>query len=169
MNYGPLILAKLRDEKTKLIETKAKDKFYLLQFAEDDLNFQIRYKDLDKLGIVVDYISIHKRTPILDVEILTKKLEQQAQEIQERLIYLLEAFKLLELDKMNKRAQLRSYPPYKDSDSKYYYEIVLDEANRIHFQRYQYSKTEKRFEKITSQFTLEIFERLINDLVDILK
>jgi hypothetical protein len=70
---------------------------------------------------------------------------------------------------MNKRAQLRSYPPYKDENSKYYYEIILDEANRVHFQRYQYSKIEKRFEKTTSQLTLEIFERLINDLVDILK
>jgi hypothetical protein len=59
MNYGALVLAKLRDEKTKLIETKIKDKFYLLQLTEDDLNFQIRFKDLDKLGIVVDYISIH--------------------------------------------------------------------------------------------------------------
>jgi hypothetical protein len=169
MNYGALVLAKLRDEKTKLIETKIKDKFYLLQLTEDDLNFQIRFKDLDKLGIVVDYISIHKVTPILDVEILTKKLEEQSQEIQERLTYLLEAFRLLELDQMNKRAQLRSYPPYKDENSKYYYEIILDEANRVHFQRYQYSKIEKRFEKTTSQLTLEIFERLINDLVDILK
>lgn len=169
MNYGKLILEKLLDEKGQSAATKSKDKFYTLQHREDDYQFQVKFKDIDKYGIVVDYILIDKTTPIMDVDIINKKLESHSSEIQNKITYLLEDFKLIELDRMNKRAQLRSYPPYKEEDSKFYYEIVLDEANRIHFQRYQYSSSKKRYEKITSQFTLEIFERLVNDLVSILK
>lgn len=185
MNYGKLILAKLLDEKEKFGEPKSseiltpvetsgrrrgeKDKFNILQHREGEFHFQVKFKDIDKYGIVLDYISISKATPIMDVDIINKKLESDSNEIQKKITYLLEDFKLIELDRMNKRAQLRSYPPYREDDSKYYYEIVLDEANRIHFQRYQYSSSNKRYEKITCQLTLEIFERLINDLVDILK
>lgn len=169
MNYGKLILKKFLDEKDRFTETKVKNKFSILQHKEDEFQFQIRFKDIDKYGIVLDYISISKATLIMDVDIINKKLESDSNEIQNKITYLLEDFKLIELDQMSKRAQLRSYPPYKEEDSKYFYEIVLDEANRIHFQRYQYSSNSKRYEKITSQLTLEIFERLINDLVSILK
>ena len=185
MNYGKLILEKLLDERKRSAEPKSseiltpgetsgrrqgeKTKFSILQHKEDEFHFQVRFKDIDKYGIVLDYISISKAIPVMDVDIINKKLETNSNEIPNKITYLLEDFKLIELDRMNKRAQLRSYPPYKEEDSKYYYEIVLDEANRIHFQRYQYSSSNKRYEKITCQLTLEIFERLINDLVSILK
>lgn len=169
MNYGRVILQKLLDERERSTEGKSKDKFTILQHNENELKFQVKFKDIDKYGIVLDYISISKSTPVMDVDIINKKLESNSNEIQNRITYLLEDFKLIELDRMSKRAQLRSYPPYKEEDSKYFYEIVLDEANRVHFQRYQYSSKSKRYEKITSQLTLEIFERLVIDLVSILK
>jgi len=169
MNYGKTILKRIQEEKQSLPEVGQKDKFYLLQHNEGELQFQVKFKDVDKYGIVVDYISIAKSEPILDVNLINKKLEQQAEKIQTIITYLLEDFALIEMDKMNKRAQLRSYPPHTKENSKFYYEIVLDEGTKVHFQRYEYSKTRKRYEKITSQLTLEIFERLINDLADLLK
>jgi len=169
MNYGKTILKRIREERQSLPEVGQKDKFYLLQHNEGELQFQVKFKDVDKYGIVVDYISIAKSEPILDVNLINKKLEQQAEKIQTIITYLLEDFALIEMDKMNKRAQLRSYPPHTKENSKFYYEIVLDEGTKVHFQRYEYSKTRKRYEKITSQLTLEIFERLINDLADLLK
>ncbi len=150
-------------------EVGQKDKFYLLQHTEGELQFQVKFKDVDKYGIVVDYISVARLEPILDVNLINKKLEQQAEKVQKLITYLLEDFALIEIDKMNKRAQLRSYPPHTKENSKFYYEIVLDEGTKVHFQRYEYSKVEKRYEKITSQLTLEIFERLINDLASLLK
>lgn len=168
MKSGSKILAKIREAKAKAAEGKQKERLQLLQHREDDCQFQIKFKDIDKYGIVVDYISIRKGTPILDVEMINKRLEQQAEQVQKKITYLLEDFRLIEIDKMNKRAQLRSYPPHKKEDSKFYYEIVLDEGVRAHFQRYEYSTSRRRFEKITSQLTLETFERLIDDLVEIL-
>ncbi len=168
MNYGEFIVKKLVDLKNQGDNQRQRDNFFLLQLTQEDCLFQIRFKDIDKYGLVFDYISIKKGTPILDVEQINRTLEKQAGKFQEKITYLLEDFRLIELDKMNKRAQLRSYPPYKKEDSKYYYEIVLDEGTRFHLQRYEYSSSLKRYEKITSQLTLEIFERLINDVIEIL-
>lgn len=168
MKYGKLILQKIQEQKNRLPEVGQKDRFFLLQHTEDILQFQIKFKDIDKYGIVVDYISITNSEPILDVNLINRKLEKQAEKIQNTITYLLETFALIEIDKRNKRAQLRSYPPHTYENSKFYYEIVLDEGVKVHFQRYEYSETDKRYEKITSQLTLETFERLIDDLVSIL-
>ncbi len=169
MKYSQRILQKIQEAKQKQITIKQKDKFNVLQHQEADLLFQVKFKDIDKYGIVVDYIAIQKLSPILDVEEINRRLERQADAIQQRITYLLEDFKLIEIDRMSKRAQLRSYPPYKKENSKYFYEIVLDEGVKIHFQRYQYSMDEKRYEKITSQLTREIFARLMDDLVEIIQ
>ena len=89
-------------------------------------------------------------------------------QVQQRITYLLENFKLIELDKMNHRAQLRSYPPYDTEDGKYFYEIIIENANEIFFQRFAYSYEHKRYEKVVSDFTREAFVRLIQDLTEIL-
>ncbi len=169
MSAGKVLLEKMKEEKLRLVEARDGDKFNFVQHQEDNLNFQVKFKDVDRYGIVLDYIAISLGEPILDVDEINRRLSQQAEKVQERITYLLENFRLIELDRMNKRAQLRSYPPYEKEDSKFFYEIVLDEGTRIHFQRYQYSKERKRYEKITSQLTLEIFERLVDDLAFILK
>lgn len=166
MNYGKLITQKLLEEKERVPEPK--QKFYYLQHQEGDFSFQVKFKDISKHGIVLDYISLGKSTPILDVEEINKRLDAQADRVQKNINFLLEDFKLIEMDTRNKRAQLRSYPPHTEDNSKYYYEVVLDEGIKTHFQRYQYSREEKRYEKVTSQLTLETFERLINELVSAL-
>ena len=166
MNYGSLITQKLLEEKAKVSDPK--QKFFHLQHQEDDFQFQIKFKDAGSFGVVLDYLSISKSTPIVDVEIINKRLDEQADGVQKRITFLLEGFKLIEMDTRNKRVQLRSYPPYTEDDSKYYYEIVLDEGVKAHFQRYQFSREEKRYSKITSQLTNETFERLVNELTGIL-
>lgn len=169
MDYGQIVFKVMEEEKNRALYSDPKQKFFYLQHQENNLLFQVKYKDIEKSVIVLDYISVLNKTPILDVDLIKKKLSAQAEAIQKRITFLLEDFKLIEMDNQNKRAQLRSYPPYTRENSKYYYEIVLDEGTRAHFQRYEYSMAEKRYEKITSQLTRETFERLVNELVEILK
>ncbi len=167
MSLGNRILEKIKEEKAKPGE-KQKDKFTFAEHQENDCHVQVKFKDIDKYGIVVDYITVSIETPILDVAIINNKLQKQSDAVQQTITYLLEDFKLIELDRMNKKAQLRSYPPHKEEDSKFYYEIILDDGTKAHFQRYEYSSTKRRFEKITSQLTLETFVRLVDDMADIL-
>ncbi len=168
-NYGKSLSKKLQSGQAQPLQVSAKKKFYYLQHEEDDFQFQMRIKDIEKFAVVVDYLSVAKKEPILDVEVINQKIAQQADAIQKNVTFLLEEFKLIELDNQNKRAQLRSYPPHTAENSKYYYEIVLDEGTKAHFQRYAYSIEEKRYSKITSQLTTETYERLIDELCNILQ
>ena len=168
MSISEKVLEELRELK-KSPGTTRKDKFYYFHKALDGLDVAVKFKDIDRYGIVVDYISLARTEPILDVEAINRRLEQQAETVQKTITYLLEDFMLIEMDKASKRAQLRSYPPYEKENSKFFYEIVLEEGTRVHFQRYEYNKEHRRYEKITSQLTLEIFKRLVDDLANLVK
>ncbi len=168
MSIAEKVLQELRELKAEP-GTSRKDKFYYYHKEMDGLTFAIKFKDIDKYGIVVDYISVARKNPIMDVDEINRRLEKQAEAVQQQITYLLEDFMLIEMDKATKRAQLRSYPPYEKENSKYFYEIVLEEGTRVHFQRYEYNRDERRYEKITSQLTLEIFKRLVEDLVALVK
>jgi len=169
MNYGQTLVRLIQEEKGRGVYADPKQKYYYLQHEVGEFQFQVRFKDIEKLGIVLDYILIQKLSPILDVSLINRKLEEQAAAVEKNITFLLEGFKLIEMELQNKRTQLRSYPPYTKENSKYYYEIVLDEGIKAHFQRYEYSMTDKRYRKITSQLTIEIFERLIDELTALLK
>lgn len=169
MNYAKKITGMLLEERNQAVHFDPKQKFFYLQHQEGDYQFQIKFKDVAKYGILLDYIAISKSTPLQDVEAINQRLDAQAEAIQKRITFLLEEFKLIEMDLRNKRAQLRSYPPHTEENAKYYYEIVLDEGVKVHFQRYQFLTDEKRYAKITSQLSMETFERLINELVMILQ
>ncbi len=169
MSYGQVLVKRIQEEKARGVYADPKQKYYYLQQEVDDVQFQVRFKDIEKLGIVLDYLSVQKLSPILDVSLINRKLEEQAAAVEQNITFLLEGFKLIEMDLQNKRAQLRSYPPYTKENSKYYYEIMLDEGTKAHFQRYEYSMTDKRYQKITSQLTIEIFERLVDELTALLK
>ncbi len=169
MNYGKTLLERIREEKSKAVYSDSKNKFFYLQHQIDDFQFQVRFKEIEKYGILLDYLAIHCQKPLMDVSVINRRLDEQVAAIQERITFLLEDFRLLEMDRQNKKAQLRSYPPYSQENSKFYYEIVLDEGCSLHFQRYEYSRDHRRYEKITSQLTIEIFERLVNEFVNILK
>jgi len=168
MNIAEKVLKELQELKQHP-ESARKDKFYYYQKAHNGLTITVKYKDIDRYGIVLDYIAISRQEPILDVDEINRRLEQQAEQVQSTITYLLEDFMLIEIDKASKRAQLRSYPPYEKENSKFFYEIVLEEGTRVHFQRYEYNKAHRRYEKITSQVTQEIFLRLLNDLMDLVK
>ena len=168
MRFSEKVIQDLRTLKHETAPTRA-DKFYHFQKDVEGLNIAIKFKDIDRYGIVLDYIAIVRKEPILDVEEINRRLEHQAEMVQNKITYLLEDFTLIEIDKASKKAQLRSYPPYEKENSKFFYEIVLEEGTRVHFQRYEYNRDHRRYEKITSQLTLEIFERLLEDLAALVK
>lgn len=165
---GKQIVSMIREQEQGGLAAPSGKKFKQFQTHIGQCSVQIKYKEIGSLGILLDSIVMKRGDALLDLDEMYRRLEIMAHEVQEKLTYLLEDFRLLEMDRLNKRAQLRSYPPHQDEDSKYYYEIVIDEAVQVHFQRYQFNRNTRRYEKISSQFTLEVFERLLNDLWSIL-
>lgn len=163
MSYGKIIID-LMDSQNPAIEKDEKRQTKFIQYKDEVLQFNIRFKEAGSMGVVLDYAAISRVNPLLDTQSINQHIDTQAERIQKRITFLQEEFRLIENDHQNKRAQLRSYPPYSDDESRFYFEIVLDEGSKVHFQRYQYSLREKRYRKITSQFTRESFMRLIDEL-----
>jgi hypothetical protein len=163
-DYGKRLKSMLHAGKYTSLQSDARETLHYLQLDDDKLTIQVRFKEVEKYSILLDSITMSIPGASPDVETVNERLSAQADAIQKRITFLLESFRLIELDKQNKRAQLRSYPPHSEENNKYYYEIVLDEGVKIHFQRYQYSQDQKRYEKIYSLLTMETFERLINEL-----
>jgi hypothetical protein len=102
-------------------------------------------------------------TPIKDV------LLRQAGEIEKRISYLLESFRLVEIDEVNGSAQVRSITPYKKGDERLYYEVLLRGGNNLTFSRYRKEHQTGKREMVPCHLTLEIFERLVDDLAAVIQ
>ncbi|GAB4169386.1 MAG: hypothetical protein Kow00108_03080 [Calditrichia bacterium] len=164
MSIGKLTLSYIDDTIKELEQTGKLSYPEIFQIKEGDLQISVKAFSVDKIGLQVDYIHIVKE--VMKSRPGVKELmERQAEYIEKHISYLLEKFKIVELDSLNQRTQLRSYPPYDTEDGKYFYEILLENGDEIFFQRFNYSYESKRYEKVISEFTREMFSRLINDLV----
>ena len=169
MAVGRSLLERMQGAKTNHPSSDTRERQFFLSENYDDVKISVKFKEAEKLGVVLDYLAIARNEPMLDNAAINQELQRQAEEVQGKITFLLEDFRLLELDRQNKRAQLRSYPPQADADSKYYYEIVLEEATEAHFCRYQFNRTAKRFTRIHSQLSGETFCRLVDELAEIVR
>ncbi|MGH7491563.1 MAG: hypothetical protein ACREOO_04125 [bacterium] len=132
----------------------------------DDIHLTIAIQDRDKYGVLVREISL-RRSAGRALPSATL-LAEQAAEIEKRFTYLLENFRLIELDQTGGRAQLRSGAPYIEAGTLHYYEIMLSGGNTLTFARYQRrGKTGER-EIEPCYFTEQVLARICEDIVAIL-
>lgn len=169
MSVGKGLLARMQEAKNHNPSSDVRERQFFVNETHDDIKVSVKFKEAEKLGVVLDYLAISRTEPLLDSSSINEQLEQQAEAVQQNITFLLEDFRLLELDRQNKRAQLRSYPPQADENSKYYYEIVLEDGSDAHFCRYQFNRNQKRFTRIHSQLSGETFIRLTDKLIDIIR
>lgn len=144
-----------------------KDGGYAIKEQMDGIDLHVEIEDFDKFSYMVKSISmtlpLTPATPIKDV------LLRQAGEIEKRISYLLEGFRLLEIDEVNGSAQIRSITPYKKGDERLYYEVLLRGGNNLTFSRYRKQLQTGERETVSSHLTLEIFERLVDDLAAVIQ
>ena len=128
----------------------------------DRLEVRIHVAAADRLGCALSSLRIGLREPDrLDSDTLTAWGKRIAQ----RLRYLLEDIETVELDSQEGRLLLRSSPPERKQDATLYYELLLDatgtlDLNRWRFQHETRSRTAQRL-----NFTREVAEKLVDDLV----
>lgn len=167
MSYGKKIAETIRDGKEKTLYTDPKQKVTYYNHQEGDLKFQVKFREFGKFGVELDNITVSSDKPLPNVDATRQIIEQQAEKIEQSITFLPENFRLIEMDHTVKKAQLRSYPPQQEEDSKYYHEVVLEDGNSAHFQRYQFSREKKRYQKVNSQLTRESFEKLIDSFAEL--
>ncbi len=134
----------------------------------DNIDLRVELDDFDKFSFMVKTISVARpqtppAMPLKDV------LLRQAGEIEKRITYLLESFRLVEFDEVNGSAQIRSISPYKKGDERLYYEVLLRGGKSLTFTRYRQPRQAGEREIVPSHLTQETFERLVDDLAAVIQ
>ncbi|MDZ7289341.1 MAG: hypothetical protein ONB44_07810 [candidate division KSB1 bacterium] len=136
----------------------------LIEDEMDGIHLQAEIQDFDKFSYMVKTISATRLQPPASNAPIKDLLLRQSGEIERRVSYLLENFRLVELDEVNGVAQMRSAAPYHKNEEISYYEIILREGKSLRFSRYRQQNRTAERENVPSHLTQEIFERLADDL-----
>ena len=82
-----------------------------------------------------------------------------------RLTYLMEPLVVLEVDAQAGEAELRSQAPTPRGDRRSFYEVRLRREGSLHLRRIAVDEATRRRQPVPCQMTLEVLERLADDLV----
>ena len=91
-----------------------------------------------------------------------ERLKEVAEDLSNRLTYLLEPISPVEVDSGKCVVQLRSNPPQRDENSASYYELLVQRGGRLSLCRWMKETGAPRCE-VPAQVTREVFLRLVAD------
>lgn len=82
-----------------------------------------------------------------------------------RVTYLMEPLVVLEQDRVGGEIELRSQTPTPRQDQRAYYEVRLSPQGTLRLARFAFDETTRRRRPAPCQMTIEVLERLTDDLV----
>ena len=137
---------------------------YLYEANSGDVALTIDVHSYDKYSFLVRSIAMRTSRDLDNKTSTTEYLQEQADWLTKRLVYLLEGLRLVELDELHAWAQLRSEIPYDDEAALHYYEILLQGGTSLKFSRY--CKERSRASRATDpcHFDDQTLSRVIDDL-----
>jgi hypothetical protein len=94
------------------------------------------------------------------------KLEDFSNQLCDKITYLTESFRLIEVDTKNKKAQIRSYPPFVKQNEKLYFELVINASeSSLSLSRKVHDNFSHSTKPVSFILNNEILERIIADLI----
>jgi hypothetical protein len=168
MNLGQKLVVELGARQAGLNKGSPDSRFTHEQDV-DGIRFTLEIQDADKYGFLVRSIAARKEAPGLAADELKTLLAKQAAELEKRLTYLLESFRLLELDELKQTAQVRSHAPYRQDGTIHYYEVLLSAGRALAFARYNTRGARGQREVEPTYVTKEALVRLVNDFSGVLR
>ncbi|MEK7729912.1 MAG: hypothetical protein AAB354_16005 [candidate division KSB1 bacterium] len=168
MNPGQKLMVELSARQLGLNKGSPESRFTHEQEV-DGIHLKLEIQDTDKYGFLVRSIAARSTPLTHTTNDLKALLTRQAAELEKRLTYLLENFRLLELDETKQVAQVRSHAPYRQDGAMHYYEILLAEGNALSFARYHYRGAHSQRETEPTYITKEALMRLVSDFAGVLR
>lgn len=95
----------------------------------------------------------------------TDELRVKADDLCQRLSYLLEPIRVLEVDAAEGVVQARSHPPERQPERIRYYELRFATPSTLKLHRFEKRTDQGQRQQIPLQLTYELLEKLIDDLV----
>jgi len=120
----------------------------------------------ERNSLAVAFQALRVATPELAAA-SSSDLERLAKALSERLTYLMEPIRPIEIDADACVAQLRSSPPQRDDDGRNYYELTVHRGGEISLCRYRKEPGTPRHQ-IPATVTREVLLRLADDFEAVL-
>jgi hypothetical protein len=135
-----------------------------VNLAEGDR--QLACDVVERNSLAVAFQTLRLATPEL-AGAATADLERIAKSLSDRLTYLMEPIRPIEIDTDACVAQLRSSPPQRDDDGRSYYELVVQRGGEIRLCRFRKEPGAARHQ-IAATVTREVLLRLVDDFEAVL-
>jgi len=131
------------------------------EIVASDGSIQVRVKlsDWDRLGCLLERLEV-RPTQGCFLKIDPLWIEKEIQ-------YLGEPLKIIELEKYQGRALLRSFPPRRENGTVQFFELVIDPREGLSFNRLSYDRHLGSRTQTSIPLTRETLERLLADLVNL--
>jgi hypothetical protein len=131
------------------------------EIVASDGSIQVRVKlsDWDRLGCLLERVEV-RPTQGCSLKIDPLWIEQE-------ICYLGEPLKIIELEKYQGRALLRSFPPRRENGTVQFFELVIDPREGLSFNRLSYDRHLGSRTQTSIPLTRETLERLLADLVNL--
>lgn len=146
---------------------------YLLEWKSEDAVIKAEFLQEDSIGVLTSWLEVEKNAG--ESVDSSEYLKTAAEGIVERVNYLMEPLKIVEIDSAGNAVQLRSERPERTQGTLSYYEVILKAGkwfgyrNHLSFRRYSHrSEDEPNRKAVAFPLTKQQLERLINDLIAIL-
>ena len=129
-----------------------------IRLTDGGLEIRVQLADWDRLGCLLEGLEMqHAQTVRRACDPL---------HIVDKVTYLGETLKLIEVDADGGRAILRSFPPCVCGGSVSFFELVLDRTRGLSLTRQTFDRQQGERRRVAAPLTRHVLERLLVDLVD---
>lgn len=116
---------------------------------------------LDSVGVAFDALEF---ATTARPEWSTDELTAWGERIAQRVTYLMEPLKVVEIDADQGEVQIRSDGPTPRAEHRSYYEVLLGRSGTCRLHRFTFDETTRRRQRASCNLTREVLERLIDDI-----
>jgi hypothetical protein len=132
-----------------------------VQASDDQFKVDVTLVDWDRLGCLIRKVEIgHSHNNAMKFD---------PAQIEDKITYLGEPLRVIELAEDGGRAVLRSAPPHRDGEKISFFELVLDQNAGLSLVRYLYDGNRGERISVPAALTRESLERLLADLIDVVE
>lgn len=166
MNLGSEAVEKLKFFLNKQKQANVTGQNQRISFNErlGKIHLHTEVEDFDKFSLVIRKLELKKSQEKFGDNVPIEVLLKQADDLVNKVTYLLENLAIIEVDSTNDKIQIRSTSPHRENGVLRYYEIILDNIGKITLERFEQKVGDKQRVQIPFKLTEEVLERLINDL-----
>jgi hypothetical protein len=125
--------------------------------SDGSLQVRVQLADWDRLGCLLERVEV-RPTQGSFMKIDPLRIEQE-------ICYLGEPLKIIELEKYQGRALLRSFPPRRENGTVQFFELVIDPGEGLSLNRLSYDRSLGARTQTPIPLTRETLDRLLADLV----